>query len=174
MIVLFKRLQLVLAILAGTALFAMMVLTFVDVIGRYGFNHSIFGTAELIRYLMVVVVFAGVAFVSTGNQHIRLDIFDPVIHRIAPNAQRWAILVISLLIYAFFTWELATYAIQSFVSGRTTAVLELPQWFMPAFAALFSLGGVVLVALAICLTRGRPEKLDHDFAERPEDDATVY
>lgn len=166
----FKKLQLMLAIVAGIALFAMMVLTFVDVVGRYGFNRSIFGTAELIEYLMVVVVFAGVAFVSSSNRHIRVELFEPVLKRYVPNLQRWAILAFSLMVYACLTWELGKNAIASLGSGKTTAVLDLPQWFLPAFAAGFSAAGVILFVLAVILTGGHPEELDEDFDERRHDD----
>lgn len=44
-----------LAILAGSAMLVMVVLTFVDVIGRYGFHASVFGASEMISWLMVVV-----------------------------------------------------------------------------------------------------------------------
>ena len=57
-----------LGVIAVTALFAMMALTFVDVIGRYGFHHSIFGAAEIIEVLMIVAVFAGLAFITAKNE----------------------------------------------------------------------------------------------------------
>ena len=42
-----------LGVVAAAALLVMMLLTFVDVIGRYGFHHSIFGAAEIIEHLMM-------------------------------------------------------------------------------------------------------------------------
>ena len=43
-----------LGLIAGASLFVMMLLTFVDVIGRYGFHRSIFGAAEIIEQLMMI------------------------------------------------------------------------------------------------------------------------
>lgn len=157
----FKIIERVLAVLAGVALFIMMVLTFVDVIGRYGFNKSIFGSSEMIEVLMVVVIFAGVAFVTASDQHIKVDLFAPVIERYAPNAQRWVVHVFSLVIYAGLTYELGHHMLDSLFSGKRTAVLDFPQWVMPGAAVLFSLIGVVLFAAAILATRGRLERLDH-------------
>jgi len=157
----FKGIERVLAVCAGVALLIMMILTFVDVIGRYGFNRSIFGTSEMIEVLMVVVIFAGVAFVTASDQHIKVDIFDPWIKRAAPNLQRWIIHVFSLLIYAGLTYELGRHMLDSLQSGKRTAVLDFPQWVMPGAAVLFSLIGVLLFGAALLATRGRPEKLDH-------------
>ena len=157
----FKSIEWVLAVLAGIALLVMMMLTFVDVIGRYGFNRSIFGTAEMIEFLMVTVIFAGVAFITVGDQHIKVEIFEPWIKRRAPNLQRWAVLIFSLVVYAAIAWELYHHAADSLSSGKRTAVLDLPQWIMPAGAAFFSVIGVVLFFIAIVATRGHPARLGH-------------
>lgn len=167
----FKSIERVLAVLAGIALLIMMVLTFTDVIGRYGFNKSIFGTSEMIEALMVVVIFAGVAFVTVSDQHIKVDIFDPWIKRVAPNLQRWVVHIFSLLIYAALTYELGRHMFESLHSGKRTAVLDYPQWVMPGAAAFFSIVGVFLFGAALWVTRGRLEKLDHtavDDSHGPE------
>ena len=155
----FQTLEWIMAVLAGIALFIMMVLTFIDVIGRYGFHKSIFGTAEIIEYLMVCVIFAGIAFVTAGDQHIKVEIFEPWIKRRVPNLQRWCVHLFSLFVYGFVTWELIQHAIGSFQNGRRTAVLDGPQWLMPGAAALFSVIGVALFVTAILATRGRPGRL---------------
>ncbi len=154
----FKSIERLLAVLAGIALFIMMALTFVDVVGRYGFNKSIFGTSEIIELLMVVVIFAGIAFVTVADQHIKVDIFDPWIKRRAPKLQRWAVLVFSFAMYGFLTFELIRHAIDSFQSGKRTAVLDGPQWLLPGAAALFSIIGVALFLAAILTTRGHPAR----------------
>ena len=158
---LFKIIERVLAICAGISLFIMIILTFVDVIGRYGFNKSIFGTSEMIEFLMVIVVFAGVAFVSASDQHIKVDVLAPWVKRIAPNLQRWTVQLFSLLVYTGLTYELGRHMLGSFHSGKRTAVLDLPQWVLPGTAVLFSATGVVLLAAAIIATRCRLNKFDH-------------
>ena len=157
----FKSIERVLAVLAGIALFCMMMLTFVDVVGRYGFNKSIFGTSEMIEVLMVFVIFAGVAFVTASDKHIKVDIFAGWIERVAPNFQRWTVHVFSLVIYACLTYELGHHMLDSFVSEKRTAVLDFPQWILPGAAVFFSMIGVALFAAALLATRGRLEKLDH-------------
>ena len=169
----FKSIEWLLAVLAGIALFVMMVLTFADVVGRYGFNKSIFGTSEMIEVLMVVVIFAGIAFVTTADQHIKVDIFEPWIKRRAPNVQRWSVLIFSFGVYAFVTFELIRHAIGSFESGKRTAVLDGPQWLLPGAAALFSIIGVALFLTAIITTRGHPAtigRIDHlDADDEPQE-----
>lgn len=158
----FRTIEWVLAVLAGIALLIMMVLTFVDVIGRYGFNKSIFGTSEMIEALMVVVIFAGVAFVTTSDKHIKVDIFAPWIERVAPNLQRWVVHIFALVVYGGLTYELGHHMLDSWHSGKRTAVLDYPQWVMPGAAVLFSSIGVALFAAALVATKGRLEKFSAD------------
>ena len=172
MIALFKRLEMTLAVLSGVALMIMMILTFCDVIGRYGFNNSIFGTAEMIEFLMVIVIFAGVGFVTAGDTHIKVEIFEPWIKRRVPRLQRWTVLIFSGVVYAMITLELIKHAADSLETGRRTAVLDLPQWFIPAGAALFSVIGLALFVVAVAVTRGHPARLarlDHLDGTAPDD-----
>lgn len=167
---LLKRIEGLLAIASGIALFIMMILTFVDVVGRYGFNHSIFGTAEYIEYLMVVVIFAGVAFISAEDEHIKVEIFEPWIKKRIPRFQRWSVYVFSLFCYGVVAVQLFRHAIDSFESGKRSAVLDLPLWYMPAAAALFSIVGVLLFLVAIISTRGRVSTHAADGLKAPPSD----
>lgn len=166
----YRVVESVLAILAGTGLLIMMILTFCDVIGRYGFNKSIFGTAEYVEILMVVTIFAGIAFISAANEHITVTIFESWVQKHIPNVQRWVVLIFTLGVYVLITYELYKYGFASIKSGKLTAVLALPQWFMPMTAAILSTFGVVLFAGAIVRTRGRLDQITVGILEEASKD----
>lgn len=132
---------------AGIALSAMMLLTFVDVIGRYWFNRSIFGASEMIELLMVVAIFGGLALVTRHDEHITVSLLDEWLDRYAPEAQRLAIRLFGLLCQGLMVWVLAGAALRALASGRQTIVLGLPQWWYPASAALLTGIGVALVVV---------------------------
>lgn len=144
-----------LGVIAALALFAMMLLTFVDVIGRYGFHRSIFGAAEIIEHLMIVTVFAGLAFITARNEHITVSLMDFLIARYIGAAQRWASIGISVGCTMLITWQMFEHGLDSLGSGKRTAVLDLPQWTQPMSAAALSLAGLALLAVAVARTRGR-------------------
>ncbi|HTQ77596.1 MAG TPA: TRAP transporter small permease [Burkholderiales bacterium] len=144
-----------LGVIAAAALFAMMLLTFVDVIGRYGFHHSIFGAAEIVECLMMVSVFAGLAFITARNEHISVTLLEPLVMRVMPGAQRWASLAMSAGCTLLICWQMFRHAQDLLASAKRTAVLELPQWLLPMSAAVLSLAGLALLLLAIARTRGR-------------------
>ncbi|MGH8745523.1 MAG: TRAP transporter small permease [Burkholderiales bacterium] len=145
----------VLGVVAATALFAMMLLTFVDVIGRYGFHRSIFGVAEIIECLMIIAIFAGLAFITAKNEHITVTLMEPLVSRVMAAPQRWLSIAMSVGCTLLICWQLFRHALDLLHSGKRTPVLELPQWIEPMSAAVLSLVGFALLVQAIARTRGR-------------------
>ncbi|MCP5266491.1 MAG: TRAP transporter small permease [Burkholderiaceae bacterium] len=152
---LIKTVSQVLGIIAAVGLLAMMILTFVDVVGRYGFHKAVFGAAEIIEHLMVLTIFAGLAFVTARNDHITVTLFDPWIERHFPFFRRWVVVGFSLACYLLVTWQLFEHGIALLRSGKRTPVFDVLQWYQPMTAAVLSIIGLVLFALAVIHTRGR-------------------
>lgn len=144
----------VLGAIATTALFAMMLLTFADVIGRYGFHHSIFGAAEIIENLMIVSVFAGLAFITAKNEHITVSLMEPLIERTIATPRRWASIAMSVGCTLLICWQMFVHALDLLRSAAHSAVLDLPKWIEPMSAAVLSLAGFVLLLIALARTRG--------------------
>ena len=69
-------LEKVLATVAAVALFAMMLLTFCDVIGRTLLAASIPGSVELTELLMLVVIFVALPLTSLRGEHVIFDMLD--------------------------------------------------------------------------------------------------
>lgn len=68
--------ELFLMVIVGTTIFLMMAITFVDVVGRYGFNAPIPGGFELIEFLMPLSIFAGLPIITRRRTHIIVSILD--------------------------------------------------------------------------------------------------
>jgi TRAP-type C4-dicarboxylate transport system permease small subunit len=63
------------AVLAA-ALSAMVVLTFVDVVGRRLFGKPVFGANDITEHLMALIVFAGLPLLTGARAHLSIDLFD--------------------------------------------------------------------------------------------------
>lgn len=63
----------VLGVAAATVLFAMMMLTSVDVLLRYVFNAPLRGAFEVTELLMAVLIFCGLPLVSRRDEHVTVD-----------------------------------------------------------------------------------------------------
>lgn len=75
-------------VLAALALFAIMMLTLVDVGGRKLLDASVPGSLELTELLMVVVIFAGLPLVSLKGEHVVFDSLDPLLPAGLKRAQQ--------------------------------------------------------------------------------------
>ncbi len=111
---------------AATALFAIMVLTLVDVTGRKLLSSSVPGSLEVTELLMVVVIFASLPLVALGGEHVAFDSLD---QKLPPALQRWQRRVVELLCAAALAgvaWLMWSKAGQMSEYGDITAQLKLP------------------------------------------------
>ncbi len=114
-------------LLAAAALFAIMVLTLVDVSGRKAISTSVPGALELTELLMVVVIFAGLPLVSLRGEHV---VFDSLDSYLPSRLQRLQIAVMDLVCAAALagvTGLMWTKAGQIAAFGDTTAALKIAQ-----------------------------------------------
>jgi len=128
---------------AAFFLFALMVMTFFDVILRSSINNPIESATELTRLFMAIIVFASLPMVSWKSDHIVVDLLDPIFSRKLARFRDIAIDLICgivLLWPAKRVWDLAERA-RSY--GDVTEYLGFPQhftgWFIAAFTLLTAL-----------------------------------
>lgn len=60
--------------LGSIALFAMMSLTTVDVVGRYFFNKPVLGAFELTEFLVLILIFSFLAPSQAQKSHVAVDL----------------------------------------------------------------------------------------------------
>ena len=113
--------------LAALALFAIMVLTLVDVSGRKALSESVPGSLEMTELLMVVVIFAGLPLVSLAGEHVVFDSLDPWLPKWLRRAQ--GLLVDAACAAALFglAWLMWGKAGEMAGYGETTAQLKLAK-----------------------------------------------
>ena len=94
-----RRFDAVLGIAASAILMAMMLMTFVDVVGRYVFNRPLRGGFELTELGLLVLIFAGLPLVSHANEHVTMDFIDRLLK---PGARALLTRAVDALCAAFF------------------------------------------------------------------------
>ena len=83
----------------------MMVLTFLDVVGRYLFNRPLRGAFELTELGLVVLIFAGLPLVSHANEHVTMDFIDKLLGRRALDLLERAVDAVCAAVMFFLTWQ---------------------------------------------------------------------
>jgi TRAP-type C4-dicarboxylate transport system permease small subunit len=132
--------------LAMSVLCLMMLLTVVDVGGRYFFNHPITGTTEICRLMMVIIVFPSLAWAALGRLHVRVDILVTHLPRRVQAVFNAVTLLIALGTYFIITWRSF---LESAVVQRYTSLLGISftpfYWIMSVGFAVFCIAIVVLI-----------------------------
>ena len=130
--------------MACFALFALMLMTFIDVTLRSALNNPLEWGTELTRIFMAIIVFASLPIVSWKGSHIVVDLMDPLFSRrmaLIRNILIDLISGIALLWPAKRVWDLAERA-RSF--GDVTEYMGFPQYIPGWFIAFFTLATAIV------------------------------
>lgn len=138
-----------LGIAAGLILFCLVLITCVDVVGRYFLSRPLTGAFELTEVLLAALVFLALPLTTERKEHIEVDMVTMLVPAKA-NAYLSAFAgLFSAALLATFSWRLASHAMEAAHSGAMTNALSIP--YAP-FGFLASLS--CLVSAFIAFLRG--------------------
>lgn len=136
-------------------LFAMVLLITVDVIGRATGNATMVAD-ELSRYMLVAIVFLGLAHTQQAARHIEVNL----ITRLFSKKRQEQLALVAFIISTAFVWWLFIATIQnpvySFVRHTTSlSYIDVPMWIphmlVPLGVGLFAI--VMLIELINMLSK---------------------
>jgi TRAP-type C4-dicarboxylate transport system permease small subunit len=128
----------VLAGLSCLFLFGMMILTFVDVTGRYVFNNPIYGAYEIIYLMMPALIFLAFPILCFREGHVTIDLLDGFVPRSIKRWQAVLVNVVSAVAVAFIGWRLYVLSGDQVIDLAVTDTLYLPKWPFSLFMAIMS------------------------------------
>ncbi len=125
-------------------IFIMMVLTFVDVIGRYVFHKPVFGGTEIIGALLALTIFSGLGVINARDDHITVELFEGSFQRLlSPVVYEIVVQVFSVAAMALLAAVLFEHAWEARHIGKLTTVLEMPVYYVTGTVAVFAVISVV-------------------------------
>jgi TRAP-type C4-dicarboxylate transport system permease small subunit len=143
-----RLLELLCGLLSGAALFAIMALTFFDVLGRKFASSSIPGSLEITELLMVVVIFGALPLVSRRGEHVEFDSLDPYLPLWFRRLQAAVVHLLCAVVLLALGWLMWRSGSQFMETGETTAQLKiLKAPFLYGMGVLCGVTGLVHVAL---------------------------
>ncbi len=155
-------------LVSALALFGIMWLMLLDVIGRKYLDHAIPGALEITEILMVVVIFGALPLVSWRSEHIVFDSLDGVVPRALKGLQHRLVHLVCAGTFAFLGLQLIKRAERFAEYGEVTAHLGLSlapvAWIMAVFLATTALVHLLFV---VQLPPGALEHVPHT-PELPE------
>lgn len=146
-----KALEMFLEGLAGVALLLMMVITAVDVIGRYFFGLSLTGSVEMTQIMLATVVFLAFPLVCWREEHVSIDLLDTVFPRRLVWLRQCAINLLCTAALWIMTPTLWALAERAFQWGDTTEYLRIPTGYLIGVIAVMTGVAALLTLLRALL-----------------------
>lgn len=144
-----KMLEIVASTIAGAALFIIMFIVCIDVVGRYVFNSPLTWSYDLISmYLLVVSFFFALSDTLRRKYHVNVDILVNLFSnrtQIFWNAIGWSL---SSILFCVMTFLLAQTAYSDWVQKNVIGgAVSWPIWIGAAIASI----GMLLICIRLVL-----------------------
>lgn len=136
------------SLLLCVLLFVMVLLTFIDVLGRRLFNTPVYGANDMTEHLMALIVFSGLPLLTAQRGHLSIDLFDGFL--LKPSWRAWHKVVDILIaaILALIAWQFSVLAIEAVEINEISPALMIPRAWIYTYMSACSLLAAVLAALA--------------------------
>jgi TRAP-type C4-dicarboxylate transport system permease small subunit len=134
----------ILGVAASAILLAMMLLTVVDVVARYGFSRPVRGAFEVTELMLLVLIFAGLPLVSFADEHAVMDFIDRVLGARAQRRLEGAVQAGCAAFMFLLTWLMWLKADRIWAYRDATDVLRIVYGPFVYFMALTcALAGII-------------------------------
>ena len=144
-----------LAVIAGIAVIAMMLLTCTDVFLRYFVNAPIEGTFDVTQMLMVIIVFFALGYCGWTGGHVVVDLLRDVFSRRLLVALSVVVNVVGAAVMLAIVWQATLTAIDFIRTGETPMTVLIPKY---PFILVTSFGALVYAAVLLFKTRWPDER----------------
>jgi TRAP-type C4-dicarboxylate transport system permease small subunit len=126
---------------AALILFALVLVTCVDVVGRYFLDAPLRGAFEMTELLVAALVFAALPLTTERREHVEVDLLNAAFPLQMNRLVSAAAGLFSACLLTTFAWRLASHATRLTEDGAVTNALEIPlapiAW-LAAFSCLVS------------------------------------
>lgn len=136
------------AFVLGAGVLIMAVNTIANVFGRYVFSQSIYFTEELNEFLIVIITFMGLGYVTRKGRHIRMSAFYDMLPVAAKKLMMIGISILTAVVMFVLAWYALEYVEKMARRGRVTPALQFPLYLTYVWVVV----GFVLTGLQYLLT----------------------
>ena len=98
-------------VIAVISVFAMVLITFTDVIARYVFNHPIVGALSVTELFLLVAVYTSIANVWAQKGHISVDVITSMLTTTARMVMEFITTVIGIGLMIIIIWQTFVHAL---------------------------------------------------------------
>jgi TRAP-type C4-dicarboxylate transport system permease small subunit len=141
------RVSTVFNVIASASIFAMMLLTCLDVSMRYFFSRPITGTYDLVGIMGAVIASFSMPYTMLQKGHVAVEILIQLLSKRKQLVVETATHTIGILLCLVLVWQCILLALDMAAAGEVTATLLIP--FYPIVYCMAA--GFFVLCLAILL-----------------------
>ncbi|MGC1505381.1 MAG: TRAP transporter small permease [Sulfitobacter sp.] len=122
-------------------LFSLILVTCVDVVGRYFFSSPLSGAFEITEILLAALVFTALPLTTDRQEHIEVDLANVVVRGKLKRYMAAFAGLFSAALLATLAWRLAVFSLSAAEDGAVTNALRIPLapfGYLAAFSCLVS------------------------------------
>jgi TRAP-type C4-dicarboxylate transport system permease small subunit len=109
-------------------IFALMLITGIDVIGRYLFHSPLVGAFEMSELALAIMVLFGWGYNQAIKGHVDIDILYKRLPHGAQTVLDFLTPLLGLALFFFISWQAINFMMDSIGWHETTEMLHIPVW----------------------------------------------
>ena len=145
---------------AAIILFILVLLTCVDVVGRYFFASPVIGAVELVRICMAGIIFFSLPAMFFRDDHVIVDLI-PFFRR---GKVGWLINIVMLAISIYVAYRIGDrvfdYAVRAYEDGDTTEYLGIPRVITVSFITISLYAAAVMTIIRLIIVLNSPDIIE--------------
>ncbi|MCY1126506.1 TRAP transporter small permease [Frigidibacter sp. RF13] len=107
-------------------MFILILITCVDVVGRYFFGAPLSGAFEMTEIMLAALVFTALPLTTERVEHVEVDLLASMVGASANRLMIAFAGLFSAALLATFSWRLASHAYKAAMDGTVTNALHIP------------------------------------------------
>jgi len=151
--------------IAAIVLFLLVVLTCVDVVGRYFFSMPVVGAVELVRICMAGIIFCSLPAMFFRDDHVIVDLIPFFRKGYVAWAVNLALLAISVYVATKLGDRIMAYALRAHEDGDVTEYLSIPRYLVVSFITLSVYAAALMAFIRMMLLASKPGEISSDNSE---------
>jgi len=119
-----------LALIAGIGIIAMILITGMEVVGRYFLNRPFHWVLEINEYIMVFAAFLGMAYTMQVGGHVAVDVIYKLYSEQNKHIAELIVAVLSLIVWAILTLKGLQQSLLYLERNiKSSTLLAVPQFY---------------------------------------------
>ncbi|WP_210191307.1 TRAP transporter small permease [Rhizobium sullae] len=108
----------------------LVLVTCIDVVGRYLFDSPLGGAFELTQVLLGALVFVALPLTTAAGAHVEVDLLVPLLPQAMVRVLGWLGGIVTAAVLLYFAFRLIILTQGHLAVGTRTAALGLPMWVL--------------------------------------------